>query len=85
MHLEVFSIAPLLDENFFQKSFDRLPDEGLWAHRKEKILRQKKAEDRCLTLAAGLLARRAFLKMKLSFSALSLAKGGKPVIADEKP
>ena len=54
MHLEVFSIAPLLDENFFQKSFDRLPDEGLWAHRKEKILRQKKAEDRCLTLAAGL-------------------------------
>lgn len=55
MHLEVFSIAPLLDENFFQKSFDRLPDEGLWAHRKEKILRQKKAEDRCLTLAAGLL------------------------------
>ena len=58
MHLEVFSIAPLLDENFFQKSFDRLPDEGLWAHRKEKILRQKKA--------------------------LSLEKGGKPVIADEK-
>ena len=48
MHLEVFSIAPLLDENFFQKSFDRLPDEGLWAHRKEKILRQKKTEDRCL-------------------------------------
>lgn len=45
MHLEVFSIAPLLDENFFQKSFDRLPDEGLWAHRKEKILRQKKAEE----------------------------------------
>ena len=74
MHLEVFSIAPLLDENFFQKSFDRLPDEGLWAHRKEKILRQKKAEDRCLTLAAGLLARRAFLKMKVSFSALSLEK-----------
>ena len=84
MHLEVFSIAPLLDENFFQKSFERLPDEGLWAHRKEKILRQKKAEDRCLTLAAGLLARRAFLKMKVSFSALSLEKGGKPVIADEK-
>ena len=84
MHLEVFSIAPLLDENFFHKSFDRLPDAGLWAHRKEKILRQKKAEDRCLTLAAGLLARRAFLKMKVSFSALSLEKGGKPVIADEK-
>lgn len=78
MHLEVFSIAPLLDENFFQKSFDRLPDEGLWAHRKEKILRQKKAEDRCLTLAAGLLARLGLFERKCSFSRLSLEKGGKP-------
>lgn len=84
MHLEVFSIAPLLDEEIFQKSFSLLPDEGLWAHRKEKILRLKKAEDRCITLAAGLLARRAFLKMGVPFSALSIEKGGKPVIAGGK-
>ena len=84
MHLEAFSIVPLLDEEIFQTAFEHLPSDGLWIRRKEKILRQKEAEDRCLTLAAGLLARRAFLKMKVSFSALSLEQGGKPVITDEK-
>lgn len=60
MHLEAFSIVPLLDEEIFQTAFEHLPSDGLWIRRKEKILRQKEAEDRCLTLAAGLLARRAF-------------------------
>ena len=84
MHLESFSIRPLLKEENFQKAFKLLPNEGLWAYRKEKILRLKKAEDRTLTLAAGLLARRAFLKMGVPFSALSTEKGGKPLVTDGK-
>ena len=81
MHLEVFSIASL-DENFFRNPLiaSLTRDSGL--SRKEKTPPEK-AEDRCLTLA-GLLAPPAFLKMKVSFSALSLEKGVKPVIADEK-
>ena len=67
MHLEAFSIVPLLDEEIFQTAFEHLPSDGLWAHRKKRSSARKKAEDRCLTLAAGLLARRAFLKMKVSF------------------
>lgn len=84
MYLEVFSIRPFQDEEIFQEAFSTLPSEGLWARRKEKILRQKKAEDRCLTLAAGLLAHRAFLKMEVPFSDLSTETGGKPVIRDGK-
>lgn len=84
MHLEAFSIVPLLDEEIFQTAFEHLPSDGLWIRRKEKILRLKKAEDRCLTLAAGLLARRAFLSMKVPLSGLSIERSGKPVITDEK-
>ncbi len=84
MHLEVFSIAPLLDENFFQKSFDRLPAEGLWAHRKKKSSARKKQRIAVLRYAAGLLARRAFFENESVFFRPFPGKRRKTGIADEK-
>ncbi len=78
------SVQPLLDETLFEKALSCLPADGCWALRKEKLLRLQKPEDRALTLAAGLLARLAFLKMDVDFSLLSIEKNGKPVILDER-
>ena len=74
------SVQPLLDEKLYEKAFSFLPADGCWALRKEKLLRLQKPEDRALTLAAGLLARLAFLKMDVDFSLLSIEKNGKPAI-----
>ena len=78
------SVQPLLDEKLYEKAFSFLPADGCWALRKEKLLRLQKPEDRALTLAAGLLARLAFLKMDVDFSLLSIEKNGKPAIPDER-
>ena len=79
------SVQPLLDEKLYEKAFSFLPADGCWALRKEKLLRLQKPEDRALTLAAGLLARLAFLKMDVEGSEARAILGSANAIRRHKP
>lgn len=67
MHLEVFSIAPLLDENFFQKSFDLPPGRGTLGPQKRKNPPPEKSRGSLSYARRRTSGPRAFWKWKCLF------------------